>query len=438
VSPTKCLTVCGAGTPLSSTRRWHVDKNGNVVQSIDGRGGLTTLVRDLFDRVTAIVDPAGNRTELLLSDRDEVLQRELFDPLSPSLAMARTLQEFDELGRLVKSIADPVSGGHPQSQTWLERDKSGLVTRRRSPRGEFTVFGHDGAGRLVSVTDPLGNQLLYDLDANGNPEVVTSLEQTSGGQESYALETVFDGQDRPAVRRRYAQGVPVGTGTPLVTSFGWDSRHQLATVTDPISRVLRTSYDLAGRPTSTVEDQGGLGLTTLYAHDQDDLLTGLTDPDGKVTGWIHDLLGRVREIDYALGGSELFTHDGEDAVKTHTRQDGVVTTLTYRADGALSSRTVAAQREELDWAAVGVPREARVLVSGLVRSRVCRTFDGSTPYSNSRASSCRSTPRCTDRRTSVATRSSCTQAISGPSSERSSGPSRPRSATSRSQTTRTR
>lgn len=56
--------------------------------------------------------------------------------------------------------------GHPAYYT---RDAERNLVAATSPGGAITFLGHDGDGKLTSLTDPDGNAPCWDYNANGQP-----------------------------------------------------------------------------------------------------------------------------------------------------------------------------------------------------------------------------------------------------------------------------
>jgi RHS repeat-associated protein len=362
----------GFGSATPSVSRVEVDRNGRIVEAIDGNLDVTLYAHDSFDRVTSITDPEGDLVQMDWSKRDEVVERRVVDPTLG--LMSKTQIDLDQLGRPIRGRIVDVGNASNYSESWREYDKSSRVVKSRTPRGHFTELDYDTAGRLISTTDPIGNAIALTLDDNGNPTQVESTEKVPGGSdEVYESTAVYDALDRPTSVTRIDRLAP---SHQVTTSFEYDSRHNLVEVTDPVGRVMRTAHDLLSRPTLGIEDALGLAITNALSYDDDGLLSNLLDPDGHETTWTHDALGRVARIDYETGLYEAFTYDAADNVLTHRTQDGVVTTLVYHDDRQLESRTAGTRSEEFAWNALGAPDVATTRVSGVAQNSVVFAYDG--------------------------------------------------------------
>lgn len=125
------------------------------------------------------------------------------------------------------------------------------------PRGGTTAFERDGFGRVVAVTDPLGQvtRLLYaELDGvdfwtpSGlvRPDGVTvSREAEAGG----ARIVTVDGEGRRTVRRYGPFGLLEEVASPGGgrLRFAYDHRQRLARVENQLGRQWTFERDAAGR-----------------------------------------------------------------------------------------------------------------------------------------------------------------------------------------------
>jgi RHS repeat-associated protein len=170
-------------------------------------------------------------------------------------------------------------------------------------------IAYNAAGRIESVTDPVGRQTLFGYDASG--EHLISARQHDGRIETYAyvagadagkehalVEVAFAGSMRRhfeydnwgRLLRMGADGDEEvfalsydSTGRVIVTdAFGasnqifLDHNEIVAKLVDDLGRSLNLLYDDQGRVTQVTDDQG---RTTLYAYDRDGTVR-VTDPEG--------------------------------------------------------------------------------------------------------------------------------------------------------------
>ena len=82
-------------------------------------------------------------------------------------------------------------------------------------------------------------------------------------------------------------------GLKLVTRYTYNEAGQQLTVTAPNGIVTVYTYDKLGRRDSETVDPSGLALKTVYTYDMSDNLTTKVDPGGAKTQYVRDDRGRV-------------------------------------------------------------------------------------------------------------------------------------------------
>lgn len=172
-----------------------------------------------------------------------------------------------------------------------------------SNRGPRVTFQRDPQGRIIGVTDPLGNQVHYRYDPQGDLTAAT---------------------DRD------------GNITQFV--YGLASRpHYLTAVIDPLGRTgVRTEYDAQGRLIKLIDAAGN---PVQLIHDPDNAIETIKDVQGHTTTFEYDLHGNVvTEVD-AAGGITRRTYDGANNTLTETDPLGNVTSFSYDGDGNVLTET---------------------------------------------------------------------------------------------------
>ncbi|HUE70455.1 MAG TPA: putative Ig domain-containing protein [Pirellulaceae bacterium] len=172
-----------------------------------------------------------------------------------------------------------------------------------SNRGPRVTFQRDPQGRIIGVTDPLGNQVRYQYDARGDLVSVT---------------------DRDGNVTRFVYGEPTRA-------------HYLTEVIDPLGRSgVRTEYDDQGRLVRLIDADGN---PVQLVHDPDNFVETVIDALGRPTLFEYDLAGNVvTEVD-ALGGITRRTYDAANNLLTETDPLGNVTRFSYDGDGNLLTET---------------------------------------------------------------------------------------------------
>jgi YD repeat-containing protein len=158
------------------------DANGNQITI--GPGGLThssgksvVFLRDVFNRITRITDPAGNTlnyTYNIAGDLTSFIDQEantttyLYNNTHGLLEIRdpRGIQpvrnEYDDSGRLVRTID---AFGQAITFTHNTSARQEVITDRL---GNVTIEEYDAAGNVVRITDALGNVKTRTYDARNN------------------------------------------------------------------------------------------------------------------------------------------------------------------------------------------------------------------------------------------------------------------------------
>ncbi|WP_206207927.1 RHS repeat protein [Ahniella affigens] len=251
---------------------------------------------------------------------------------------------YDTLGRIQDTTVRANADGTPSADditTSVTYESFGAVKRNTQPDGSYLEYSYDSAHRLVGVSDNLGNQITYVLDAAGN----RTLEQTKDpqGNVKRLLAAQFDGFSRlkAQINAPYA-GMP-NLDDPAVkkTSNIYDMNGNLDLLIDPLGRVTDHDYDELNRLKKVVEDKatGGINATTQYEYDTRDNTRKVIDPKSLQTIYTYNGLDDLTQLQSPDTGTTLYTHDQAGNVLTQTDARGKVTTNTYDALGRLATRS---------------------------------------------------------------------------------------------------
>jgi RHS repeat-associated protein len=253
--------------------------------------------------------------------------------------------------------------------------------------GKSIAFSRDGAGRIISITDPMNANIGYTYDASGNLVTVTNrtndtvgfgydsshfLTQITDGEGATPLHAVYDADGR-VIQLLDADGnvsslsnnVTANTSSATdrignTSQFVYGNDGYLFDTIQPGSLDTHYTYNERGNPLSETDP---LGHTTIYTYDSDEnLLTRTdplnhttsytydsngrvlttTDPRGKVTTNVYDAKGNLSSVTDALNHTSSYTYDARGHMLTQTDADNCTTTNTYDTHGHLT-RTVDAE-----------------------------------------------------------------------------------------------
>ena len=291
------------------TRTW--DALGDLaseVQTLDGDPRTVSWSRDRAARTVTVTYPHGGaliRTEDPLGRLTEVREAGgavvaswSHDDVGGTVTRTAgngvtTTTGRDDAGRVTSVVTSVGDSGY--TYLYTEDGRLGSVSRAYRPEGaRFDVYGYDGAARLTSVA--------WAADA-GTPDALTA----SAGETTYTLD---------ALGNRVAVVAPDGVTTLYEPSAEGE-------LTDPMNRYLTVgdlplSYDAHGNLTA-----GPLGARTWDAANR---MTSYTAPDGTVTTYRYDALGR--RVEKVVGG--VATRNLYDGVQIIEERDGAgALTRTY-------------------------------------------------------------------------------------------------------------
>jgi RHS repeat-associated protein len=220
------------------------------------------------------------------------------------------------------------------SKTEYEYDAKYRVTAVKQPLNRVTRYTYDTAGNRTSMTDPAGNSWYYTYDAWGR--LVRTEDPTSAttqmGYNTIGLVTVTTDTEGRAATYQYntiGQKTSV-TALGVTTSYAYDSRDQLTTVTDGAGNRTVTEYDIVGRPKAVTDP---LGNRTRYAYDDYNNLQNVIDAADGWTTYTYDRWGRLTRFTDQRAKATNYTYDGQGRLIGETNPLNQTTSYTYVAAG---------------------------------------------------------------------------------------------------------
>ncbi|WP_306746070.1 RHS repeat-associated core domain-containing protein [Saccharothrix yanglingensis] len=358
------ITETRVTQPNGSVRRVVFDANHMVASDTAAHGTplarTTTYVRGPDNRVDAVVDPYGRRTEYTYDAGGRITAITglagtgdaftsgtaaygTFDrPTSTTDADgATTTYTYDAKGNPL-TATDPA--GRVTTTTWTS---SGQVATVTDPGGAVTRFTYE-AGGAVTATDPLGRTAKHFVDAAGRLAQETD---PSGA----ATLTAYDALDQPVAvtdalggvsRFGYDDGGNLTSYTDQrgkVTRWSYDGQDRPVSTTDPLGRTATTTYDAAGRPTASVTRSGKRTETAYDALDRPTGtrfgVTGASAQESQLT-YTYDALDRLAVLEDSAGGTLTHAYDARDRLVAVTGPNGTVG-RGYDAAGRQTSTSVA-------------------------------------------------------------------------------------------------
>lgn len=284
----------GAPTNISEIRR----------RRSDGGFDVTQFEYDAKNRHAATVLPDGQRIVILYED--------------DSLFVTKQYYEVD-------------GAESPYGLLRYGYDAQGNRNRRWDANGNLTESAYDDLGRIINVTNALGQQTLLTYTGLRLTQVETGRTQEDGeGQvtrlnfNSFGKIISIDEKDDAGEWQR-------------VATYTYDSDGNRLTAVDAQDRTVTYTYDINGR-LHTVTDP--LDNTTVYAYDLFGNRVATIDANENETRWLYDDMDRLVEVQQNGISPPAITAFGFDAAGNLTSvTDARGNTTAYTVDSL--SRTIA-------------------------------------------------------------------------------------------------
>jgi len=204
----------GVGTPTSRTWTYTYNGTGEVLTADGPRTNVTDVTSYGYDaagNLITVTNALGQVTKITKHDKDGRPQN-VRDPNGLVTALA-----YDPRGWLTSRKVGTEHTGYAY-------DAAGNLITLTLPDKSTLTYGYDTAHRLTSVTDVLGNNITYTLDAAGNRtrEDVYDPSHTLNRTRSHAYDALS----------RLSQDIGAQLQT---TQYGYDGNGNLTSLADPLT-----------------------------------------------------------------------------------------------------------------------------------------------------------------------------------------------------------
>lgn len=199
-------------------------------------------------------------------------------------------------------------------------DTAGRLSSQADRNGNTVTLTRDGQARVTAITEPRGRQLTITYE--GTSLRIATVEDPLGRIVRYE----YDGQGRLA-----------NVFDPLggKTSYTYDAAHRMETLKDPRDIVfLENEYDAAGRVTRQEQADGGVWTFSYVATGSYISETTVTQPGGHSTRYRFNAAGYPESETDPLGQTTTFEREpGTNLVVATTDPLGRTTSFAYDAQG---------------------------------------------------------------------------------------------------------
>lgn len=312
----------GKGTISRST----FDANRNATQIVRGVGTgveqMTAFEYDALDRLTRLVDPAGNPIQFSYT---------FFGGLDKATLPDGTALDVDYDSR--QRVAQVTL---PTGQTVaIQQNDEGLLTGARFPSGRAVAISSDRRGLYTEIVDPIGRGATLRRNPVGR---VVSVQDRLGN----AVSIEYDGNGRllgittPVIGtvRYLRNGLGNLTEIRTLTGNSWlfdnSTMGRRTRLTDPLGNQWQYAYDARGRLATTTHPDGE---TESRSYDDNGNLTQRAFSGGLTLGYNYDALNRLTAT---ASAAVSLAYDSRDNV-TATTMHGVTVETTYDANNRIKS-----------------------------------------------------------------------------------------------------
>ena len=237
------------------------DARGLLLEADDSSGGLFMFEYDLAGRLVRSDSPFG--TVLYTPDElGRVKQRQVAgqDPVDYA---------YDPVGNLLSAAMPPAALNYSYD------DRNRIETLTRS-NGVTTAYGYDPLGRIESITHANGGDTLAALHYTRNPLGNIIAKETQSAQPFVTQPAAF--QIDAASNQLQQRGAVVytndangnrltETGPAGVTTYVWDGRNRLQSMTTPDGITKTFRYDFAGNLIEQTTSGAGVDRSVHYVLD---------------------------------------------------------------------------------------------------------------------------------------------------------------------------
>jgi YD repeat-containing protein len=346
--------------PLSRQALFAYDANGDLTQVLDMAGNEFTYTYDIDKNITLIDTPNGNYSIVHRENLSDKVVGSITDPGNNLWQYPYIRQVKDPRGNTtaygamesgdIYAVTDPLSNAVSYGYDW-DRNRTEItdkrnnvtyytyddnhnVTSKTDPQYHTWTYTYDtGTNNLMSAVDPRGKITAYEYDTQNNLVSVTEK-----APDLTVLSTI--------TYTYYGTGlVHTINNNGNTTTNTYNTNGDLVQVTDPEGNITTFGYDAIGRKTSMTNSNG----TTTYEYDNLNRITKITHPDstyiqytynccnlsqkrdenGKLTDYEYNALGKLTKVTDALNNETNYTYDSVGNLISLKDAKNNTTTYTY-------------------------------------------------------------------------------------------------------------
>ena len=288
---------------------YSFDSHGNIVAVKDLTAQQSAATYDSFDNLLSYIQPGSGSTEKYLftyGDTDAEKQRHL-PRTAATPEGVKTATSYDSYGNALTSTIQE-NDTAPLIRTETEyTDNGNYVEKQKDAKGSEVTNTLDSNGKVLSVTDPIGQQVGYTYDSSNRVIKVETAYDGKVSKNEYTYEN-----DRI---KTVAHNTTDNAASDVRYTFNYDALGRKTSVTvssgaeGATEQTLSTNVYSADRKSRLEEVQYGNGGKVKYSYDDFDRVTGIThdnDTEPKFT-FEYNAKGQAAVVRDTRGGSVIKT-----------------------------------------------------------------------------------------------------------------------------------
>jgi YD repeat-containing protein len=253
--------------PAASALRWQFKYNSEheMILETDGRSHAVTMEYNGSRQVISQTDALSRKREWKYKGTTglENTETTITEPNG-----AETVEQFNVAGEPTKvTRAHGVSG--VETMTEYEYNSSNQLIKAIHPNKHVTEYGYDSEGNKTSEVDPNKDERKWKYDKKHNvaTETTPEGETTTTKREAHGNPEVIE---RPAPSEKTQK-----------TTYKYDSKGDVESVTDPLEHTWKYEYDYYGDRKSETDPEGN---KRTWEYNEDSQETATISPRGNIEG----------------------------------------------------------------------------------------------------------------------------------------------------------
>ena len=307
-------------------KEYTYDSIGNVISMTNENGNKTTYEYTATGQLKSVIDALGNRTEYCYDVCDRLIEiRQYGNESESTAANAETAAGIDK--DLLRVQAQNQYGKSCQI-TRYERDISGRIVSVTDAIGQKETYGYSEKGELIEKVDKEGYLTRYGYTANGE---IKQIQYADGREVKLSYSPL-----------RYLQEIKDWLG---ITKINNDAAGRATKVQYPDGKEVTYAYGISGEQTSITYPDG---KTVNYKYDEQLRLKELKEGIRSIC-YEYNQSGDLIHKQYP-GGMETdykYNRKGQLTNLTHSDQKGVLDDYRYEYDRVGNKISIEKQRRGL-------------------------------------------------------------------------------------------